>query len=269
LISNIEHTTQINKEFSRINESAYHNSVSQIRQQQAHKIISLLDNRDAQGRKWIDIGCSFGYLLNEALSLGYDVFGVEPDEKAAIHAKQLIGENLIYHGLMNDEIVPDKSADIISMLDVLEHIAIENLSDFARMIHRKLKDCGIWVIKVPASEGLYFTLTHFLIKFKFMRSFMSGVVKRLWQSEYEFSHTIYFNQKTLRQYLENHGFEVETFLYLEEVPNNTILDRIFMDDTIPRWQGFLIAPAFYLVNFIEKLLNKSDTIVILARCQQK
>ncbi|MCP4400802.1 MAG: class I SAM-dependent methyltransferase [bacterium] len=266
-ISTSEHPVSIGTEFSRINEHAYHQAVSLIRQQQAHKIISHIKTQNTQGKKWVDIGCSFGYLLHEAQQKGYDVLGIEPDEKAAVHAKQLIGRDCVYHGVMKQEVIPDNSADIISLLDVLEHIPLENFSEFTRMIHRKLTHRGILVIKVPSSEGLYFMLAHYLMQWKFTHAFMTGVIKRLWQAEYEFPHTVYFNAKTLKHYLENHGFDVETAHYLEEVPNHSILNRIFMDDTIPKWQGFLIAPFFYLVNSIEKLRNKSDTIVSIARCQ--
>jgi hypothetical protein len=94
---------------------------------------------------------------------------------------------------------------------------------------------------------------------------MSGVIKRLWQSDYEYPHTVYFNARTLKLYLENHGFELLSVRYLEDVPNSTVRNRLMMDNTIPKWQATLIAPSFYLINFIEKLRGKTDALLALAR----
>jgi hypothetical protein len=188
---------------------------------------------------------------------------VEPDEKAYFSARELIGNDAVHQGLMTDETRPDQSADVISTLDVLEHIPAAGLSDFARLIHRKLKPGGVWVIKVPSTEGLYFTLSHRLLPLS--PSFAAGAVKRLWQSEYEFPHTVYFNETTLEQFLKRNGYEILTSGYLAEVPNATVMDRLLVDDTIPKWQAALGAPAFYLVNFIEQLRGKSDALLVLAR----
>ena len=216
LISQIKRARPAKPEFSRINDEEYQRSVGRVRQHQAGEILRFV-RRDAKaGGDWLDVGCSFGYLLFEAKKSGFNIFGVEPDEKAVGRARALVGDDAVRHGVMSDEVMADGSADIVSMLDVLEHIPADGLSDFARMIHRKLRPNGLWLIKVPSTEGLYFTLAHWLRPFG--GSAVAGLIKRLWQSEYEYPHAVYFNQGTLGRFLENHGYEVLGLRYWPKSP---------------------------------------------------
>ena len=263
LVSDIKRTGPIKAEFSRINDDAYQRSIGRLRQFQAGEILRFVKPYAKKGADWLDVGCSFGYLLLEAKRRGFNVFGVEPDETAMKAARALLGDDVVQHGTMKEDSRPNHSADIVSMLDVLEHVPADGLVDFASMIHRTLRPDGLWVIKVPSSEGLYFTIAHRLVRVS--RSIMSGVIKRLWQSEYEYPHTVYFNQSTLKRFLENHGFEPLAFEYLAEVPNSTVIDRLFMDNTIPKWQAMVSVPAFYLINLIESVRGKSDALLALAR----
>lgn len=263
LISQIDGLNGVYAEFSRINQSAYHQAIGGLRQQQATEILSFVNAHSSGLKDWLDIGCSFGYLLIEARNAGHNVFGVEPDETALTHARALLGDNIVHQGWMSECTVPDNCLDIISMLDVLEHIPPQELPDFAKMIHRKLRPDGLWVIKVPSTDGLYFRLAHALLSFS--RSIAAGFIKRLWQSEYEYPHTVYFNEDTIKLYLQNNAFEVIGMRYLEEVPSRTIVNRLLMDNTIPKWQAFVSAPVFLFINLIEKARRKSDALLVVAK----
>lgn len=262
LISQIDRLA-VQSEFSRINEDAYHKAIGVVRRHQAAEILSFVRTHSRGLKDWVDIGCSFGYLLFEAREAGYDVGGVEPDEKALAHARALLGENTVQQGWMTEKTAPDSCVDVISMLDVLEHIPPEDLNELARMINRKLRPEGLLVIKVPSTDGLYFRLAHGLLPIS--RSTASGFVKRLWQCDYEYPHTVYFNEETIKLFLQNNGFEPIAMKYLEELPSQTILNRLLMDNTIPRWQAILFAPGFLFINLIEKLRRKSDALLVVAK----
>jgi 2-polyprenyl-3-methyl-5-hydroxy-6-metoxy-1,4-benzoquinol methylase len=262
-LSNIKRSAPANPEFSLINDEQYERSIGKLREHQAREILQFVrEHANARGA-WLDVGCSFGYLLAEAQQAGFSIFGVEPDAKAARRACTLLGNSVVHHGLMTDAVRDDESADIISMLDVLEHIPADTLPEFAWMLHRKLKPHGFWLIKVPSTEGLYYTVAHALLPYA--GSLLAGIIKRLWQSEYEYPHTVYFNRNSLGLFLANHGYEVAATRYLPEVPNSTVMDRLRMDNTIPTWQAILIAPALYLINAIEKMRGKSDALLVLAK----
>ncbi len=263
LFSRIVRARPVEAEFARVNEAAFQEAIGRVRQRQAAEVLSFVGKHSPAKGEWLDIGCGFGHLLGDVRRAGYDVFGVEPDETACTNARALIGNDRVHHGLMEDGTRPDGNADVISMLDVMEHIPADSLPDFARMIRRKLRPGGLCVLKVPSTEGLYFLVAHSLVRF--VRPLTSGVIKRLWQSEYEFPHTVYFNQQTLKRFLCNHGFEILEARHIEDVPNETVIARLLMDDTIPKWQAYMIAPAFYVINFVEKLRGKSDALLMLAQ----
>jgi hypothetical protein len=250
-------------EFSRINEAEYHRAITTVRRRQAPAIISLVKRHRPRGNDWLDIGCSFGVFLSEVRREGFSIFGVEPDAMASEHARRLLGDEVVRHGFMNGDTRPDKSADVVSMLDVLEHIPSTMLSGFARLVHRKLRPEGFWLIKVPSTDGLYFRLPHHLPSFA--RGSARGVIKRLWQLEYEFPHAVYFNERSLKRYLQRHGFEPVDTLYLDEVPRETIRDRLRIDGTIASWQARVLAPSLHLINWIERRRRKSDAMVMLAK----
>lgn len=262
LVSDMHRTGAMQAEFARINVKAYHEAVSRLRLSQAQEVISFVREHKTNARDWLDVGCSFGHLLLEAQGHGYRVFGVEPDRQAFEQARSRIGENFVRQGLMTDDTCPDHSTDILSTMDVLEHIPVKALPGFAGMVRRKLRPGGVWIIKVPSTEGAYFVIAHCFLKIA--GSLMSGIVSRLWQSEYEFPHTVYFNRSTLESFLRNHGFQIVAYRYMEEVPNHTVIDRLMMDNTISAWQAYLISPAFYLINLIEKWRGKSDALLVLA-----
>ena len=200
---------------------------------------------------------------SSAKRAGHGVMGIEPDSTAAAHARALVGEDAVRHGLMKEDTLDDRSVDVISTLDVLEHISADALTDWARLIFRKLRHEGLWVIKVPSTEGLYFRIAHWVIAI--WRPLAVGVVKRLWQTDYEYPHTVYFNQLTLKRYLVKNGFEPLAWIYLQDVPNRTVMDRLMMDETIPRWLAPLIAPAFYIINLVDSLRGISDALLTVAR----
>lgn len=264
LISDIKQPGQTGLEAT--NEEAYDRSINLVRQRQSVEVTSYVKQfTEPSGKDWLDVGCGVGNLLHEAKRAGFRVFGVEPQQRACERARSLVGNEAVHHGLMNEAAVPDNSFDIISTMDVLEHIPVNSLPDFARMLHRKLRAHGLWCIKVPSTDGLYFKVSHSMLRL--VGSPIHNVIKRMWMSEAKFPHTVYFNQQTLQRYLETHSFKVIGYCYLEEVPTTTVLDRLTLTGTIPRYQALLFAPGFYLINFIERMRDKSDALLMLAQRQ--
>ena len=88
---------------------------------------------------------------------------------------------------------------------------------------------------------------------------------RLWQTDYEFPHTVYFDRSSLQRWLQRHGFTMIDVRYLPEVPSRTIIDRLTHDGDISRSQAYCLAPAVFAINVIEWLRRRSDALVVLAR----
>ena len=122
---------------------------------------------------------------------------------------------------------------------------------------------GLWVIKVPSTDGLYYQASMRLARL--MPRVGAVFMHRLWQTDYEFPHMVYFSRATLQAWLRRHGFIVERSTYLPEVPLRTIIDRLTHDGDISRWHAYLLAPAVVIINIIEWLRRRSDALVVVAR----
>lgn len=233
--------------YADVDDDAYLQSIGRVRRAQGETIVAFVREHQASG-EWLDVGCGFGYVLEAARTAGFHVRGIEPDAKAAKAARERVGD--VAQGLL-EETTP--GADVLSTLDVIEHL--DDLDAFARLVKRKAR--ALWVVKVPSSEGLFFRVAHALR--------IGSAVKRLWQSDYEHPHTVYFDLSTLTRFLDNHGFDVIAARYLDEVPTGTVVDRLTLDGRMPRWKARLAVPLFFGINLIERVRRKSDALVVLAR----
>lgn len=99
-------------------------------------------NKSSHNIKLLDLGCSSGAFLEVARQLGFQAEGLEPAYKAAMTAKE---KGLTVHiGTIEEDSLPENSFDVITLFEVIEHIA-----DPVRMLkhcYRILKPGGIIMI---------------------------------------------------------------------------------------------------------------------------
>lgn len=232
--------------YADVDDAAYLQSIGRVRREQGEAIVAFVREHE-RGGEWLDVGCGFGYVLEAARAAGFRVRGLEPDAKAAKAAHERVGN--VEQGVLNES---TPAADILSTLDVIEHLP--DLNAFAELSKRKAR--ALWVIKVPSSEGAFFRIAHALR--------IRSAVKRLWQSEYEHPHRVYFDRPSLTRFLTKHDFDVVAVRYLPEMPTSTVVDRLALDGRVPRWKARLALPLFFAVNLLERVRGKSDAIVVLA-----
>ncbi|MEA2465760.1 MAG: hypothetical protein QOJ98_3507 [Acidobacteriota bacterium] len=236
--------------YADVDDQAYLQSIGKVRRAQAEVIVAFVREHGGGG-DWLDVGCGYGYVLDAARAAGFAVRGIEPDAKAAAAARERIGD--VTRGLLDEQTAP---ADVLSTLDVIEHL--HDLDAFAQLAARKART--FWVIKVPSSDGLFYKVAHALR--------VDGAVRRLWQSEYEHPHTVYFDEGTLARFLDNNRFDVVAKRYLDEVPNGTVIDRLTLDGRMPRWKAALAVPLFFAINMVERMRGKSDALLMIARAKR-
>jgi SAM-dependent methyltransferase len=261
--STIERTSPAVPEFALVDQVGYIRSVGKTRRLQAKEILGLVLPHSRPGDRLLDVGCSFGFLLLEARKAGFRVRGVEPDPQAFGYAERLLGEGVVSQGLLSRETVEPGSSDVVCTLDVIEHIAPNDHEDFARLVAAALAPDGLWVIKVPTTEGLYYKMSDVLGRH--WPAVGASLVHRLWQTRYEFPHLVYFARDNLARWLDRYGFDVVQYRYLPEVPAGTIVDRLTTDGDIPRTRAYLLSPAMLAIEAAERLRRKSDSLVVLAR----
>merc|ERR1712003_80098 len=105
------------------------------------------------GDKAMDIGCGWGRLSNHLASKGADVLGVTMASDQQTWARRmstkLSNRNVNISKVNFFELdVPDKHFNVISSVEMAEHVGIKNYGDFLRKVHRLLADDGVFYIQV-------------------------------------------------------------------------------------------------------------------------
>ena len=99
----------------------------------------------------LDVGCGDGSFLNRMKQLGWDVMGVEPDEKAVSVAREKFGLE-VFHGSLEEAKFSDMHFDAITMNHVIEHVP--NPIELLKECLRVLKPGGKMMVATPNIKSL-------------------------------------------------------------------------------------------------------------------
>lgn len=152
------------------------------------RLLSRYDLRADRSTHILDVGCAGGAFPKAASDLGLSAIGVEPSAWLAEQARIPYGLD-IRAGELADQDFSDASFDLITLWDVIEHLADPDA--VVADIHRLLKNDGLLVVNFPD----YASLTRRLLGMRW--PFFLSV------------HLLYFTPDTLRRFLEARGFAVE------------------------------------------------------------
>ncbi len=102
-------------------------------------------------KKYIDLGCKDGYLLDKARELDYDVYGIDiSDNIVKVLSEQ--GFNMKKHDLGKSLPYHDYYFDIVTCLQVIEHLT--NPEHLVKEMYRILKPGGILILSTPNLASL-------------------------------------------------------------------------------------------------------------------
>ena len=131
-------------------DSAY-NAESEGRSRTAMRLLSIV-RRNVSGGRLLDVGCSSGLFLVTAADAGFEVVGIDPARAAARRARAALGDRgRVLEGTLEDVDLPKGSFDVVTMWDVLEHVA--DPTDFLRRASSLLRDGGYLFVNVPDLES--------------------------------------------------------------------------------------------------------------------
>ncbi len=140
-----------------------------------------------EGRRLLDIGCAAGFFLNAAQDAEFSVCGVEVSAFASEYARAHFGVD-VRIGMLKDVNFQSCAFDVVTMFDVIEHIAdpIRELTEIARI----LKPGGVLVLDTPNIES--------------DTARLQGDQWWLFKSD----HLVYYAPDTIRRLFEIAGFEL-------------------------------------------------------------
>jgi SAM-dependent methyltransferase len=137
----------------------------------------------------LDVGCATGIFLAEMRKHpGWEVIGVEPNQRAAHYAQERL-QLTIFNGMLNDADFPDSYFDAITFWDVFEHLF--DPMAILKEVRRLLKPGGIVVLSLPDIDSLD-----------------AKLFGRYWIGLDAPRHFFVFSVRTLTQALNRSGFEV-------------------------------------------------------------
>lgn len=174
--------------------------------------VLYLDGRH-RGRL-LDVGCGDGSFLLSMRDLGWDVYGVEPDPKAAQVARNKcrceVEDVELHHARF-----PDGFFDAITLNHVIEHVP-DPVSVLTRC-RRLLRKDGILVVATPNGNSLGHRL-----------------LKAAWRELDPPRHFFVFNGETLRRCLSLAAFKIE-----REVSSSRNASRIWLTSSQIRRHGHM------------------------------
>lgn len=122
-------------------ECAYH-FVRQITLKRKVKLINKYSNSK---KNLLDIGCGTGDFLQAAIRNGWEIAGIEPNEKAREIANAKTNNSVLHSDKLFE--LEHKQFDVITLWHVLEHLP--NLEKHIATFNKLLKPNGTLIIAVP------------------------------------------------------------------------------------------------------------------------
>ncbi|MEM7467081.1 MAG: class I SAM-dependent methyltransferase [Pseudomonadota bacterium] len=140
--------------------------------------------------RWLDVGCSAGFVVKAAEQAGFDAYGVELERAAVNYASEHLNLSQVRAGTLEEQQYPDNYFDVISMYDVIEHVP--NLNSIVAELKRLLRADGVIEIRTP-------DLGHW----------QTPKVLSNWKEVKPSEHLYYFDKRTLVQLFSNHQLRLK------------------------------------------------------------
>ena len=220
---------------SELDETSRFDAIRSLRRFNARKIFAELGKyKDLNGKTVLDIGCGYGWFLDESAAFNVSAIGIEPEQKIADVAIKS-GHKIIV-GCFPDCVSATDKYDVLTFNDVLEHIPDpESVIDACS---KHLNADGLLSITIPSSTGIFYRISKFMAKCGFEGSF-----ERMWQKQFHSPHVSYFNDQNLKALVERNGF---TIVHEGSLPtlesNDSLWNRLTMDKS----QSIFVAAVLWI-----------------------
>lgn len=142
-----------------------------------------------RGGRWLDVGCSAGFIVEAARKAGYEAHGVDVEEWGVRYAREELGLANVVAGLLEDQHYPDGHFDVITAYEVIEHVP--DLNGFVAELARLLAPGGVIEIRTPD-----------------VGHWRTPKPLETWEAILPSEHLYYFSHATLAKLLEKHGLTV-------------------------------------------------------------
>lgn len=168
------------------------------------KSADLIESRSKTGRgKLLDVGCGYGFFLQEMKSRGWQVKGIEISQHGRQYAKRTWNLEIFSEPLENLQL-PENTFDVVTLFYVIEHV-LEPL-DLLKAVRRVLKPTGLVLLRWPHTTPIVKLL---------------GPLSRRLDLYHTPYHLYDFSSETIKKLLKQAGFRsVETTIAGYTLPSS-------------------------------------------------
>ncbi len=156
--------------------------------------LKLINAFDTEGKQILDFGCGTGDFLKVCKNDGWQITGVEPNEKARSIAKE--NTNATIYSTDDLNLLQNNSFDVITLWHVLEHLP--DLENHINLIKRLLKPNGKLVLALPN-----------------YKSYDAAFYKKYWAAYDVPRHLWHFSKESIPKLFSGFGFKLESTLPLK------------------------------------------------------
>jgi len=122
-------------------------------------IVNFIENfTELNDKEFLDYGCGKGFLFEKLLGKNAACYGIDFSEDSIDYCNREYSNNENWKGasLIKDDTIdfPDNSFDIITCIEVIEHILDDYLDNTFSELYRVLKPGGILLFTTPNDEDL-------------------------------------------------------------------------------------------------------------------
>jgi SAM-dependent methyltransferase len=153
------------------------------------KRVNLVKKSFGSKGRWLDIGCSAGFVVKAASLSGFEAFGIDVEPWGINYGSTELGLSNLSVGLLENQAYPNEFFDVISLYDVIEHVP--DLNVLTKELKRILAPNGVIDIVTPDIGHI-------------------RVTKPLsnWKEIKPSEHLYYFDKDTLNKLFNNHGLSI-------------------------------------------------------------
>jgi 2-polyprenyl-3-methyl-5-hydroxy-6-metoxy-1,4-benzoquinol methylase len=169
--------------------SGYTKKAPKKKRRAFHRVKRLKKEYGISGR-WLDVGCSAGFVVEAAALHGFQAFGVDIEKAGIDYGRQKLHLKNLAEGTLNEQNYPNNYFSAISAYDVLEHVT--DLNIFLKELKRVLHPQGVIDLGTP-------DIGHWRVP-KVLAS---------WNEFKPSEHLYYFNKQTLSQILDKNGLNID------------------------------------------------------------
>lgn len=252
-------------EFEPVVLDRYIRAMKESRQAAARTILAAVAAERRSPGALLDIGASFGWLVEEAQRAGWAAEGIEPSPTACEIARR--GGLPVSQGFFPDDLPEDdRQWNVITLMDVLEHL--EEPLTILSAIRRRLSPAGLLALQVPNSRGLYVRVATSLTRMSSGR--FLGPLLRMYQTQFPYPHLHYFHPGSMERLLSRAGFQALSIRATRTIAGATA-DRIgylkpeYSGIPASRFASRAVVWGSSAINVASRVSGLHDTFYCIAR----